>query len=143
MTSAAKPPTSAGFVSSHIVSLAARFLPAGQIRDRYRQEFLAELYGRSPSSRVGYALRVLTRSPALRSAVRAYRTLVPEVSMATPRLHKPLLCRTHLHHRWTQMRNPDGENYLRCSRCGTDLYDVERSSRPNIGGNLMGLNGNT
>jgi hypothetical protein len=132
----------AGPVPSRLVRLATRALPAGQLRERYRQEFLAELYGLSRSGQTGYAIRVLTRSPALRSAVCTVRTALPEVAM-TPSVRKPLLCRTHLHHRWAPARNPDGENYLRCRRCGTDLYDVERSSQPNIGGNLMGLNGNT
>jgi hypothetical protein len=132
-----------GFVASRVVRLAAHTLPAGEIRNRYRQEFLAELHGLDRAARTGYAVRVLTRSPALRAAVAITRPNCTEVVMTTATLRKPLLCRTHLHHRWAQSRNPDGEIYLRCRRCGTDLYDVERSSQPNIGGNLMGLNGNT
>ena len=54
---------------------------------------------------------------------------------------KPLLCRLNVH-KWVGRLNPDREVYLQCKRCGKDLYDLERSSEPNIGGNLAGLGGN-
>ena len=33
---------------------------------------------------------------------------------------KPLLCRLNLHHRWHVERNPMGEPYRRCLKCGKD-----------------------
>jgi hypothetical protein len=61
-----------------------------------------------------------------------------EVVMPVVTVHKRLLCRLNLHHKWVSRFNPDGEDYLQCKACGKDLYDVERASGPNIGGNIAG-----
>jgi hypothetical protein len=53
------------------------------------------------------------------------------VSEPTPRT--PLLCRLNLHHKWVRQFNPDGEDYLHCTACGKDRYDVERHD-PEFGG---------
>ena len=63
------------------------------------------------------------------------------MSVPAPRKRKRLLCRFSLHHKWVRRKNPEGEDYLQCKACGKDLYDVERSSGPNIGGNVAGLRG--
>jgi hypothetical protein len=44
-----------------------------------------------------------------------------------------LLCRLNLHHKWVRQFNPDGEDYLHCTACGKDRYDVERHD-PEFGG---------
>jgi hypothetical protein len=53
----------------------------------------------------------------------------------------PFLCRTNLHHHWMLETNPDGETYLRCSRCGKDRYDVEPPDDPAAGGHLASMGG--
>jgi hypothetical protein len=105
---------------------------------RYRQEFVAELHAMNRSRQIRHACTVLSRSFALRTGVTTQHRVLGEVVMTVRAPHKPLLCRIHVHHKWALEHNPDGELYLRCTRCGNDLYDVERSDRPNIGGNLMG-----
>lgn len=99
------------------VRLAARAVPAGPLRDRYRQEFLAELYGMPRSRQVSHALGVLSRAWALRSALSEQRS-ARELTMATPR--RPILCRLHLHHTWRTRRTEDGGRYRQCAKCGKD-----------------------
>jgi hypothetical protein len=113
-------------------------LPRGEIRDRYRYEFLAELPGLTRTQQSRHALTVLTHSWALRSAVKTHRSTPPlEVEMSQRTPSDPLLCRTNLHHRWVEQKNADGESYLRCSRCGKDRYDVEPPDGPRSGPNLV------
>ncbi|MFE4469044.1 hypothetical protein ACFRFH_09505 [Leifsonia sp. NPDC056824] len=33
---------------------------------------------------------------------------------------KPLLCRLNIHHHWHLESTPDGDRYMRCSKCGKD-----------------------
>jgi hypothetical protein len=40
--------------------------------------------------------------------------------MTSTPVGKPLLCRLNLRHRWEVRKNPDGEPYQRCTRCGKD-----------------------
>lgn len=118
------------------VRLAVCVLPPGPARDRYRHEFLAELYDMSSARQMRHAAQLLTRSFALRAAVDGVRqpsTLELIMPITT---RKPLLCRLNLRHRWVRRVNPDGEDYLQCKRCDKDLYDVDRNDGPNIGGNL-------
>ena len=87
-------------------------LPAGY-RARYRQEFLAELYGMSPAEQLHHASGVLSRAWTLRSALtEPDRLLRKEAAMA-----KPLRCRLRLH-RWQRLRNPQGGWYYQCVKCG-------------------------
>ena len=55
----------AGFWPRHAVQAATRVLP-GATRERYRQEFLAELYGLGRTRQLRHAVGVLSRSWALR-----------------------------------------------------------------------------
>ncbi|MCW2648790.1 MAG: hypothetical protein JWP07_4899 [Pseudonocardiales bacterium] len=41
-------------------------------------------------------------------------------------LHKPLLCRTHLHHKWAPDRTADGVRFTPCAHCGKDHTDVDK-----------------
>ena len=101
--------------ASRMVRLATHALPAGAVRDRYRQEFLAELAGMSGIHQARHAAGILTHSLALRSAVRGARTGSVEDVMSRPT--KPLLCRTNARHHWEWATTPDGERYIRCGRC--------------------------
>ena len=55
----------AGFWPRHALQAATRVLP-GATRDRYRQEFVAELYGLARTRQLRHAAGVLSRSWALR-----------------------------------------------------------------------------
>lgn len=123
-------PTGAGGV----VWAVTRMLPAGPIRDRYRQEFVAELHGLGRIARIQFILGLVSRSLALRTAVRNPSAAADSPTITTR--SKPLLCRTGLHHRWRVYLNPDGEPYRHCARCGADRYDG--TGRTNTTGNLAG-----
>lgn len=138
----AEPVRRPAFWSIWMVAVATRVLPRGEIRNRYRQEFAAELYGMSRTRQSRYAICVLVRSWALRTAV-GHRTSVrvPEVNVRSTVKPDPLTCRLNLRHRWRERRNPDGDMYYSCSRCEKDRYDLERHNGPNIGGNIAGMGG--
>jgi len=96
----------------------------------------------SSTRQTRHAAHLLSRSLVLRAAVNRERqpsTLELIMPVVAPR--KPLLCRLNVHHKWVRRLNPDREVYLQCKHCGKDLYDVERSSGPNVGGNVAGLRG--
>jgi hypothetical protein len=99
------------------VDLAVRALPAGPVRDRYRQELLADMYGMSQRTQTAYTLGVLTHIWALRAAVVADAPGISEVTMSHRR---PFTCRTNLHHVWRWYSAEDGTRYRRCARCGKD-----------------------
>ena len=95
-----------------IVRLAARTLPAGAARDRYRAEFLSELHGMTSWRQLRHALGVLAQSGSLRMAVTDRGMLGWEGT--------PVMCRVRLHHRWRWQRTEDGGRYRHCVRCGKD-----------------------
>lgn len=114
-----------GCWSSRTVRLAARALPGGADRDRYRQEFLAELHGLGRSRQWRHALAVLVRSHALRSAIAARAPIPTETAMIVKSPSKPLLCRTNVHHKWVQKWTTDGHRYMCCARCGKDRTEYD------------------
>ena len=98
--------------ASLLVRAAALPLPT-EHRWRYRQEFLAELYGMTPAEQRRHASGVLSRIWTLRLALTDPDRLVrKEVTMA-----KPFLCRIG-RHRWQRLRNPEGGWYRECRGCG-------------------------
>ena len=110
-----QPPTPARPWPARTVRLAVLTLPRGRLRDRYRQEFLAELHGLAAGQQARQSLGILVHALALRSAVRGSSGPTVEDTMATP--SKPLLCRTNLRHRWESAHTADGQRYVRCARC--------------------------
>ena len=87
-------------------------------RWRYRQEFLAELYGMTPSEQRHHAAGVLSRVWTLRVALSEPARFKPkEATMA-----KPWLCRIG-RHRWQRLRNSQGGWYRECRGCGTQRDD--------------------
>ena len=58
----------AGYLARHTAQVATRVLP-GATRERYRQEFLAELYGLSRARQLRHAFGVLSRCWSLRTAL--------------------------------------------------------------------------
>jgi hypothetical protein len=98
--------------ASLAVRSAALPLPPAH-RWRYRQEFLAELYGMTPAEQRHHASGVLSRVAALRVALgEPERLMNKEATMATP-----WRCRLRLH-RWQRLRNPEGGWYRECTGCG-------------------------
>jgi hypothetical protein len=90
----------AGFWPRHTVQVATRMLP-GATRDRYRQEFLAELHGLSRARQLRHAFGVLSRSWALRAAINT----PPEVAAADMEIVFPRLRRPK---RYSVVRTADG-----------------------------------
>ena len=122
--------------ASLLVSLGVRALPGGLRRDRYRQEFLAELYGMTAGRQIRHALQVVASSWSLRSA-----TSNPNregTTMLTTLRSKPLLCLLNIHHRYHLESSPDGHRYERCVTCGKDRMDypwgMDLKGRNTIGG---------
>ncbi len=119
---------------SALVRLAARALPAGEPRERYRQEFLAELHSFRRGARLRFSIGVLTQVLALRMTVGDQSVPVAERDFS--RMHKPILCRLHMHFR-VRCLNEDRAIYYRCHRCGDDQYDFARNRDPsNVAGAL-------
>jgi hypothetical protein len=97
-------------------------------RDRYRQEFLAELHGMTPSQQLHHATGVLSRVWTLRVALNEPARLMPkEAAMA-----KPWRCRVRIH-RWQRLRNPQGGWYRECLECGKQDDTSSRGGPNTIG----------
>ena len=108
-----------------IVRAATRLLPQGPVRDRYRQEFLAELHGLHPTRQARHAFGVLTRCWALRVAITApHGAAATDMEIVFPRRRGPLSCKLNLHHQWATLRTEDGKPYQQCQRCGKDETDM-------------------
>jgi hypothetical protein len=98
--------------ASVVVRSASLPLPS-EHRWRYRQEFLAELYGMTPAEQRRHASGVLSRVWTLRMALtEPERLLRKEATMA-----KPWRCRLRLH-RWRIQKDYRGQRYRECQRCG-------------------------
>jgi hypothetical protein len=95
-------------------------LPLGaEHRYRYRQEFLAELHGMTPTEQLHHAGGVLSRVWTLRVALTDPARRKPkEAAMA-----KPWRCRVRLH-RWQFLRGAEGQRYRECRGCGKQRIDV-------------------
>jgi hypothetical protein len=97
-------------------------------RYRYRQEFLAELYGMTPAQQLHHASGVLSRVWTLRVALTKPQRLMPkETTMA-----KPWRCRLRLH-RWQRLRNPEGGWYRECRGCGKQRFGTGGGTPNTIG----------
>jgi hypothetical protein len=113
----------AGLLPRHTVRAATQVLPCAR-RERYRQEFLAELYGLGRARQLRHAATVLSRSWALRAAINTpSEEAAADMEIVFPRHRRPLSCRLN-RHRWETLRTEDGTPYLRCQRCGKDETDI-------------------
>jgi hypothetical protein len=111
-----------------VVRSAALPLPS-EHRWRYRQEFLAELYGMTPAEQRHHASGVLSRVVALRVALsEPARLLSKEATMTTP-----WRCRLRIH-RWQRLRNPEGGWYRECLECGKQDDFTHRGPADTFGG---------
>jgi len=120
----------AGFWARRTVRVATRVLP-GATRDRYRQEFLAELYGLGRARHARHAFGVLTRCWALRAAINTPSDAAAadmEIVFRRPR-RRPLYCRL-VRHRWADFSSEDGTSrYRQCTQCGKEANDSLRWAR--------------
>ncbi len=102
--------------ASLAVRLSTHVLPAGQVRDRYQQELLAELYALDRPRQLRFAAGALSCARSLRRAVMEENDMARESALRTVPLH----CRLHLWHRYRKASTEDGQTYRRCVDCGKD-----------------------
>jgi hypothetical protein len=114
-------PPSPHRMSVRIVEGAASALPAGH-RGRYHREFLAELYGLTPSHQMRHAAQVLSRAWALRAALS--EPVFPMNGDGTMRIvtRRPLTCLLLRWHRWQFVSTEDGNRYKICRKCGKEWW---------------------
>lgn len=98
------------------VRLSTALLPVGEVRRRYRQELLAEMYSMTRAEQTAHGISVMTHALSLRAAVTTHDRPAEEAEM----VRKPIACRMNLHHDWHLERTEDGARYRRCLRCGKD-----------------------
>ena len=103
------------------VRVSTSVLPAGQIRDRYRQEFDAELHELDHAKQLRFAAGVVSRAGSLRRAVTQENPMESEHAQ----IKTPLHCRLHLYHHHRTASTEDGHVYVECADCGhiKDNYD--------------------
>jgi hypothetical protein len=110
--------------ASLVVRTAALPLPS-EHRWRYRQEFLAELYGMTPAEQLHHVTGILSRVWTLWVALEEpERLLTQDATLA-----KPLHCRLRIH-RWQRLHNPEDGCYGERRRCGTQRHEDMLSSPP-------------
>lgn len=89
-------------------------LPAGPARERWRQEFWADLQVLGPRQQATYTLGVLANAWALRSALGKGGTTITEKTVTT---RPPLRCRLNLRHHWRVVSTEDGNPHWECTAC--------------------------
>lgn len=112
-------------MAAWMVGLAVRALPAGAHRERYRQEFVADLYGLRSGRQMSYALGAVVAVFPLRVALERNSRAAWEVTVG-PRRRKPLLCLLNLRHRWVMQSTEDGGRFYCCRVCGKDRHSSSR-----------------
>lgn len=113
--------THPGVLPSLLVALASRVLPGGSRRNRYLQEFRAELYGMPVRRQTTHALRIVASAWTLRSA--SANPARERRSVLNVLRSKPPMCLLNLRHHWAMQSTSDGSRYERCTRCGKDRRD--------------------
>jgi hypothetical protein len=104
--------------ASQAVEFAALAVPAGGRRDRYRQEFLVELYDMDHAQQLRHALGVLAQAWTLRTALGH----TPEDDAVTIHWFLRLCCKLNIHHVWELRYTDDNELFEECVRCGRTYY---------------------
>ena len=120
----------AGFWPRRTVQAATWVLP-GSTRERYRQEFVAELHGLDRTRQLRHAFRVFSRSGALRAAINTpSEATAADMEIVFPRRRRrSLYCRL-IRHYWVDLSSEDGSSrYRECARCGKEANDSLRWAR--------------
>lgn len=98
------------------VGLAVRALPSRADRQRYLDEFIADLHGRPAGAQWRYVAGVLTQALALRAALKADPGHLAEP--LTPRGRwRHLRCHVLRIHYWKVFSTDDGSRYSACAVC--------------------------
>ena len=101
-----------------VAATVAWALPRQADRERYRHEFVAELYGLTPAERARYVAGLLSQILALRAAL-GTSSRPREIPMSTS-IRAPLRCRVLGMHRWTARGAPHHAHVRTCTRCGRE-----------------------
>ena len=105
-----------------------QLLRRGGVRDRYRDEFVAELYGMTPRRRLRHVAGIAAAMPALSTVVRRTARRSWE-DLVGPRARRPLRCATNMKHRWGSFSTEDGSRYRACVLCSQGLPGPGRLGR--------------
>jgi hypothetical protein len=116
--------------ASRAVGFAALALPPGGRRNRYRQEFYAELYGMDQAQQLRHAVGVLAQALALRSAL----AQTPEDDTVTTHWFLRWCCKLNLRHAWEVRYTDDNELFNECARCGRTFYQPPSNGLGMLGG---------
>lgn len=106
-------PTPPSTTTHRLLELGLLTLPRGAVRQRYRQEFTADLYAVPRRQQFRLALAFVIHMRSLRAAF--VGTLDPGVELTPDR--RSFRCRINVH-RYHMVSNSDGERYQCCVRCG-------------------------
>jgi hypothetical protein len=98
------------------IGLAVRPLPTRADRNRYLDEFLADLYGQSAGAQWRYAVGVLSQAVALRAALCADLRHLAEPLTAWGRW-RYARCHILRIHYWKTFSTDDGSRYTACAVC--------------------------
>ena len=126
-------PAPPGRVCRLALAAVVQVLPRGDVRDRYRQEFLAELHELDGRRRARHLAGLAPGTVRISGIVRRAARLHWE-ELVGPRPKRPLLCLLNLRHRWHQASTEDGERFTVCSRCGKDFPVRDGRTRNSDGG---------
>ena len=104
--------------SRWVAGAAAGALPRRADRERYRREFVAELYGLRPAERARYVAGLLSQVLALRAAL-GTANHPQELPMSTS-IRAPFRCRVLRMHRWMGHGAPHHGHVRICTLCGEE-----------------------
>jgi hypothetical protein len=107
-------------VARAAVALAVRALRTADDRERYRAEFLAELYDLEPGREFRHSAGLLSRAFALRAALGASPRCAEDAMTLSITPVPSWRCRVLRLHTWVKRSTEDGGRYEVCTRCGID-----------------------
>jgi hypothetical protein len=118
---AGRPPA----VARTAVAVAVAALRTAEDRERYRAEFLAELFDLSPREQLRHMSGVLATIVALRAALGRSPSPIAEdaMTLSIPPV-RSWRCRVLRWHSWVLRSTDDGGLYHLCARCGLDRGPV-------------------
>ncbi len=122
--------------ASLAVRASTSVLPAGRVRDRYRQELVAELHDLDHPEQLRFAAGVVSRAWSLRRAVTQEKAMESDVVQIRK---APLHCRLHLYHHHRKASTEDGHVYVRCVDCGHTKDNFADPEGPSMTGSGMGM----
>ena len=116
--------TAARSTARAAVALVVVALRTKEHRERYRAEFLAELYDLEPGRELRHSAGLLSRAFALRAALGASPRCAEDAMTLSITPVPPWRCRVLRWHTWVTRSTEDGGRYGVCARCGIDRGPV-------------------